>query len=227
MICKIKIKKEIRNRNDIFKDLTANRIVAHFGCIDDDIGLIKHKLGQSKYLHKIISESAKECFGIDINKKLFKYFQKLGFKNIYFGDIQDPSSYKIDLKILKKVEVILIPDTIEHLPNPGSALLGLRKIFNKGSKILISTPNSFMWAHFFVAMLRREIYSPSHLCSYSIKNMENLLKLYNIKIMDIHPYWHHKERSLFIKILDRIMSKIFTRISPLFCDGFIYECVIK
>ncbi|MCL5406974.1 MAG: class I SAM-dependent methyltransferase [Patescibacteria group bacterium] len=227
MISKIFLKNKIRARDEILKDLTRGKIVAHFGCIDDDLNLINEKLKQKRYLHEIVSDSAKECFGIDINRKLLKKLRQLGFENIFFGDIQYPNGYEIDPKILKKVETVLIPDTIEHLPNPGMAILGLKTTFRRGTKILISTPNPFMWAHFFTTIFRREIFSPHHLCSYSIKNMENLLKINNIVIQDIYPYWYSKEGNFGKKIADILLSKFFTRISPLFCDGFVYECVIN
>ena len=227
MISKIFLKNKIRERDEIFKDLVKGKVAAHFGCIDDDLDLINEKLRQNKYLHKIISNSAKQCYGIDINRKLFKKVEKLGFKNIFFGDIQDSNSYEISPKTLKKVEIILIPDTIEHLPNPGMAFEGLIKTFRRGSKVLISTPNPFVWAHFFTTMFRHELFSSHHLCSYSVKNMENLLKIYNIEIQEIHPYWYPKEGNFIKKALDIILSKFFTKISPLFSDGFVYECIIN
>lgn len=227
MISKIILNKKVKNRDDILIRLTKGKTVVHFGCIDDNLKLIKDKLKNGQYLHQKISESAKKCYGIDINRKLFRELEKLGFGNIFFGDIQTPSSYEISLSVLRKAEVVLIPDTIEHLPNPGMAIEGLGKTFRKGSKVLITTPNPFMWAHFFTTMFRYEIFSPYHLSAFSAMNIKNLLKKYKISIKEIHPYWYPKEGGLGKRLVDRTFAKLFTKMSPLFSDGFVYECVIK
>jgi len=103
MISKNKVIFNVINRDAILKKLTHGKIVANLGCIDDDLDLINIKLKNNRYLHKIISDSAKKCYGIDNNRKLLKKMEQLGFKNIFYGDIQDPNSYEINSSLYRGV----------------------------------------------------------------------------------------------------------------------------
>jgi hypothetical protein len=223
------IKKLLRTpvvKHEILSELAKGRNVVHYGCIDDE-QIILSKSSSGYYLHDLISKNAKCCVGIDINRDSFVFLQReLSIKNVFYGDVEDPRSFKIDIEELKEVEVLFIPDLIEHLDNPGKMLTGIRKYYSPQVKIIICTPNPFAWYNFAATLMQREIYTPYHTMSFTTENMQVLLDRHGFKIDRIRPLIAPKQRNLVIRLLDNFLGRFMTVISPGFADAFLYECSI-
>jgi hypothetical protein len=199
--------------------------VVHYGCIDDSIDIIESKLKNNTYLHTLISEKSKSCVGIDLNSELITTLKTTySINNIFYGDVENPETFQIDLDSLKKAEVLLIPDIIEHLNNPGLMLKGVKKYFSFDVKILILTPNPFTYLNFVFTLLGREIYNIYHTCYFSTNNMKVLLSHYNIKIKKVYPCFLPKDQPMLIKIADKAINILLTIFSFGFCDNYLYEC---
>jgi len=220
------IKRKIYVKHKLVKEIVKDMSVVHYGCVDDDEPLIRHKLKNGYYLHDIVTRSSKNTIGIDLNKKAFGFLKRdFSIDNIVYGDVEDPSTFDLDLNKLKEADILLIPDLIEHLNNPGNMLKGINKYFKKDIKIIIITPNPFAWYNFAATLFGIEIYTDYHTMCFTTEDMSVLLKRYGIKIERTLPLVIPKQQGPLVRMLAATVSKISTFISPGFADLYMYECV--
>jgi hypothetical protein len=222
------LKRNIYVKHELITELVKGKKVVHYGCVDDDKQLIKQKFEEGYYLHKLVTDASKKTIGVDLNKDAFDFLEKkLKIQNVVYGDVENPETFDLDKKTLKNYDVLLIPDLIEHLNNPGNMLEGVREYFNKDVVVYIFTPNPFAWYNFAATLLNKEIYTDYHTMYFTTESMDILLKRYDFKIKRILPVVIPKQRGLVVRIADKILSRIATFISPGFADAFMYECVLK
>lgn len=218
---------------DLIKQLVQGKKVVHIGCIDDHFEMIQYKKEKGFYLHDMVSSSASECIGIDINQPLAeKLKETYGTNNIAIANVEKLEDITINgmnkeelLAKLATFDTIMMPDIIEHLNNPGDMLDSLKKVFNKDAKIYICTPNPFFISNFILTLFRREIFSPYHTFYFTTESIAVLLGRYGLKIINTYPCFVPKIRPLPIRIADRILLELFCFISKGFAENFMYECV--
>lgn len=221
------LKRRIYVKHSLLTSVVAGKNVVHYGCVDDEEDLIKHKFDTGRYLHTEVTKSSKSTIGIDLNKQAFGFLKKkLGIDNIVYGDVEDPRTFEINKKAFDKTDILLIPDLIEHLNNPGNMLQGIKDYFPAKVKIVILTPNPVAWYNFLATLLGKEIYTPYHTMYYTTESLEILLNRYGYKITKILPVTSPKQRGGILRSFDSIVGKIAMFISPGFADLFYYECVL-
>lgn len=217
--------KKIFTKQDILIDLIKGKSVVHYGCIDDTLEIIKGKRNKGYYLHELVTKNATKCIGVDINEELMKTLnEEFGIKNIVYGDVENPETFKMDIKRLAEYEVLLIPDLIEHLNNVGNMLVGIKNNFSPQVRILIGTPNPCGYINFLATLLRKEVYSNYHSCLFTSECMKIILKRHGIVINRVYPVYVPKEQNKTMVFIDKIISRIFTWISPGFADLYLYDC---
>ena len=86
-----------------------------------------------------------------------------GFSNLYLCDVEDLSR----LPLMEKVDIVLLSETIEHLANPGMALLGCKRFMGPDSRLCITTPNALSLKLTLRAIFGIESSSPNHLLMFS------------------------------------------------------------
>lgn len=218
----------MRAKHDIVEEMVRGKRVVHYGCIDDDEDLIALKFKDGYYLHKIVTDSSKSTIGVDLNKKGISFLdKKLGISNVVHGNVEDPNTFDISKKKLKDADVVLIPDLIEHLKNPGQMLDSIRKTYSKDVKVIITTPNPFAWYNFAATLLNKEIYSPYHTAQFSIQNMKLLLDSCGFTLDKVTPVFIPKQRNPLVRVLDSLAGGVAVAVSPGFADNYLYECSIK
>lgn len=219
------IDKKLHTKHELILGMIRGKNVVHYGCIDDSADIIDSKIANNIYLHKLITENAKQCIGIDMNPALMDYLKdKHQIDNIYFGNAEDPATFGCDLHLLQNTEILLIPDIIEHLDNPGKMMEGIKQYYPANVRILIITPNPFSYLNFVFTLFRREFYNAYHTCYFSTNNMKVLLEHYGIKIHKVYPVFMPKDRSAPVRFTDKLINRILFLITPGFCDNYLYDC---
>ncbi|MEO8474136.1 MAG: methyltransferase domain-containing protein [Chryseolinea sp.] len=137
----IPFKGPIPKRIDFLKDLARGKKVVHLGCLDHK-PLIADKISRGQWLHKELTDVAKSCIGVDIDKETLEYVQNdLGFKNILLGDFT-----KIQFKEIKneKWDYAILGELLEHIDNPVQYLSDIRSNYSDCiDKIVITVPNAW------------------------------------------------------------------------------------
>lgn len=155
-----KEKYEITSREALITNLIKNKNVIHIGC-SDHIQIIKEKLKNNIWLHKLISDNAKHCIGIDIDKESIEYIKKeIGYKNVYHGDIMN-DTFKVISE--EKWDYVVFGEILEHLNNPVDFLKSFKRRYEENvSKFIISVPNIYNKLHFRNMFKYKEIINTDH-----------------------------------------------------------------
>lgn len=129
-------------RIDFIREYIKNKTVLHIGFCDHQ-PLIKQKIENNQWLHKIIIESSNKCIGIDIDKEAIEYVQK---------EFEIPDIYCLDILkdvLPKEVEsinfdVVILGEVLEHVDNPVYFLSKINeKLKKQATELLITVPNAF------------------------------------------------------------------------------------
>jgi 2-polyprenyl-3-methyl-5-hydroxy-6-metoxy-1,4-benzoquinol methylase len=129
------------SREKAIAELIKNKKVIHIGCTDH-IQIIKEKIKHDLWLHKLITQNASECIGIDIDKQSIDFVKsELGYNNVINGDI-----LKDDFPVIREAEwdCAVFGEVLEHLNDPVNFLEVFRKKFGKNVKeFIVSVPTVY------------------------------------------------------------------------------------
>ena len=155
----------LRGRNaSLLKTFSRSASVLHIGCADH-APLIESKMKSGTYLHSLIQSRLTSglLWGLDSSELALKEMRRLGFENVT-SSWDKLSSINFD--------VALLPDTIEHLQDPGGFLLDFR---NKLSfhHLVVSVPNAYSLSNRF--FMRSELINSDHRTLHSPFSLSKLL----------------------------------------------------
>ena len=155
-----KAKHNIIHREAAITAMIAGKNVIHIGC-SDHIQVIKEKIGYNTWLHKLITDNAESCIGIDIDKESIDYLKKeLGYQNVLYGNILIDEIPEISAK---KWDWVVFGEIIEHLDDPVNFL----KIFKQKygayvASYIITVPNIYNKRQFRNMLKYREVVNSDH-----------------------------------------------------------------
>lgn len=188
----------------------------------------------SGYLTKVMVEMGAVVDIVEVEKAAFEKAKKIS-KAAIMGSIEDG---KVQAKILKKYDLIICADVLEHLVDPEAVLEFLKKHLKKTGVFLISIPNVAFWEMRKQLLLKGDfsyqdsgLMDRTHLRFYSLNNFLDLLKGLNIQIDNIFPaearipFEYSLKR---IPLLGGLFLRTFkSRIVKKFPNLTIYHYVIK
>lgn len=198
--------KILKNRTNIIKCYVKGRNVLDLGAIAHE----SEREKESKWLHRIIKQHAKNTLGVDFEKGEVEKLNKLGYDMIY-GDVQN-------FNLNKKFEVIVAGELIEHLTNVGLFLDCCKKHMDEDSVLIITTPNAFAIRRVF----RNFIFgfnpnTVNHTCYYDVSTLKQTFKYANLKIVELHYFFDSTKPSYKYWI-----EKTFSFIRPVFTPNIIF-----
>jgi hypothetical protein len=155
-----KSKHRIISREAAITEIIRNKNVIHIGC-SDHIQIINEKIKNNTWLHKLITDNAGKCIGIDIDKESIEFIKKvLGYENVYHGDILTD-----DFKIINedRWDYAVFGEIIEHLDNPVNFLKVFKEKYGKNvSGFIITVPSIYNTTQFSNMMQYKEIINSDH-----------------------------------------------------------------
>jgi len=159
--------------------------VLHLGAIGGETE------GRDKYLlHKKIKSVADEIVGLDIKES--------DRADIVQKDVED-----FDLG--KTFEVLVAPDLIEHLENPGLFLDNCRKHMGEESELVITTPN----IHSIYSLKRRLFHSQkvseNHTLAFTVELLRQFLKRKEFKLQVLETVMWESSSSRLRKFLSKLV----------------------
>jgi hypothetical protein len=125
-------------RGDVLTHWVAGRRVLHVG-FADHVPLIASRVSDGSWLHARLTRNASECHGIDINPKAVETARGLGFDNVHVLDIFSPDAPRAVANW--RVDLVMVPDVIEHVPDPAAFLQRLVHCL-PSAEFVVSVPNA-------------------------------------------------------------------------------------
>ena len=139
------------------KQLCVDKKVLHIGCSDWPI------FNPKCNMHIFLSEFCKELHGLDPNgiKELREHFDGTYFQTIHKADLH--------------YDVVLVPNIIEHLVNPGEMVKDLFKLNFKKMFVLVPNAKVYEQATYENGLFKERIH-PDHYAWYSPYTLYNLFR---------------------------------------------------
>jgi len=131
----------------------------------------------------------------------------------------DIENQTIDPEIIRNVDLILIPEVLEHLSNPGRFLDNLKRL-NFCNDIIISVPNAFSYRVLkLIEKNHTELVHPDHNYYFSYSTIRTLLRKHGFVITDQVSYYWPTDDSIG-KDIKKVVSN-----NPHFAEGII--CIAR
>jgi hypothetical protein len=155
-----KSRHKIISREAAIIDLIRDQNIIHIGC-SDHIPVINQKISNNTWLHKLITDNAKNCIGIDIDKESIDFIRKeTEYRNVFHGDILTDNFEMINES---NWDYVVFGEIIEHLDNPVNFLKVFKERYgNRINKFIITVPSIYNLHQFKNMMNYLEIINSDH-----------------------------------------------------------------
>lgn len=184
------------DREQFLIDICKEKRVLHIGFLDSPF--YEQKVKDGSLLHSRIKDISDYCFGIDIDFETLEKYREVSLD--YDNDIFDicknisEEEYKT---FDQHFDLILLPEVLEHLKNPGIALSNLKNICARNNaKLCITVPNSYYLLNFCAALNGNEIVHPGHYYFFSPYTLKKLLEDSDFKDIDIKIYISNEVKNI-------------------------------
>lgn len=148
------------SREAVITGIIKNASVIHIGC-SDHIQVINDKIRNNIWLHKLITDNATNCIGIDIDKESIDFIRnELGYRNVSHGNILTD-----EFKNIKegKWDYVVLGEIVEHLDNPVNFLKVFKEKYGESvSRFIITVPTIYNIRQFTNMMNYREVINSDH-----------------------------------------------------------------
>lgn len=180
---KLSFDDERRTRIQKITDLSTNKRIIHVGCVDH-LPIIEEKIRNNTWLHKLVTEVATECIGVDINEEGIAYMHKIGFNNAYHADLMKPTLPEI---LNKQWDYMILGEILEHVDNPCDFLKNLNLLYAKNVRqIVISVPNAFCYYNFRNIKKGIESINSDHRSTFTPYTLNKILYIAGFRLDDIY-----------------------------------------
>lgn len=159
------------DRIEFLTTLAAGRRVIHVGFAD--AGCRSMQAEHGTWLHAILAETASELVGLDVENAGVQAAIDAGYE-AYLLDCTDPEA--LAAAAIEPADLVLAGEVIEHVPNPGGFIEGLRSLCRPGGQVVITTPNASGWANSIAAMAGKEVNHPDHIVMFSWRTLSSLME---------------------------------------------------
>lgn len=152
------------SRLSLLADMARGKKIIHLGCVDHDAHEVQHKLARGKWLHKLLTDSAGTCLGVDISRPGIDYLHSIGITNTMVADITQPPAELLG----QRWDYLMIPEVLEHIGSPVAFLAAIHAAFKDNvDAVVVTVPNAFARENFDLARRHHEVINSDHRHWYS------------------------------------------------------------
>jgi len=213
-------------RVQFLEEAVRGRSVLHLGCTNHPY--TEQSLNDGSLLHSKLGERASELFGFDNDPEGLERLREHGFEQLFLADLEQLDSVPLD----RHFDVIVAGEMIEHVPNPGLFLRGVRRFMSESSVLLITTVNAYSAMRFFIYSLRgkggvAEPVHPDHVAYYSYATLRMLVEKEGMDVKEVLFYDLGPEHRPHNRRLYNLVNDVAVRFSPHLSDGVIAVCGLR
>lgn len=202
------------------------KTILHVGCTGapSTSGLWR----EGKLLHKHLCdrlEGWQRLVGVDIDEPSVNWLkERMPEQELFVADAHRLSNH---FGTDTRFNLILVPDVIEHLSNPGLFLESARSVLAPGGRILLTTINAFGIVRFAKALLDHEAVNPEHTVYFSHGTLKHLSRKCGLRVVKL-GYYRCKPMTHFS--LNTLVSNTFEHAAasawPQLSEGVLAEMVV-
>jgi len=127
-----------------------------------------------------------------------------------------------ELGLRRAFEVVVAGELLEHLPNPGRCLTGVRDLLEPNGSLVVTVPNSFSLKGLMRVARGVELVHPDHVAYFSPVTMRRLLEKCGYGVVS-QAYYVSKSASKAKRSLDTLVLSPVRLLAPHLSDGLIVE----
>jgi hypothetical protein len=172
--------KVIKSREQFLQDYVKGKTVLHGGCADSS--MLEESKAARRFLHDILGETAGKLVGVDVDQEGIERMQQLGYKDVYFADMET-------WDYPEKFDVIVLGEIIEHIDNCGDFLRSVRKFCGPQTQVIFTTPNNYYFLFWLYTLAGWESINPDHNYLFSFNSIRILLSKFGFGIRDNFVVW--------------------------------------
>jgi len=174
------------DRQELIIEICKGKKVLHFGFLDSP--LLEERLNDNALLHQIIRQHARFLYGADIDEDSLQKYREI--TGDYNNLIVNAQNFLECPELINDFELVLFPEVLEHVLNPGIVLTNLKELcaLNSNAKLCITVPNAFSIQGFVAAMNNFEYVHPDHYYYFSPVTLKKLLTDCGFNKIDIKLY---------------------------------------
>ena len=157
----------------------------HVGCVDS--GLTQERFALGELLHQRLAKVTHELWGTDVDAEGIRFLREHGFDRVLAVDLslERPGP---DLATVG-FDVIVLGEVLEHIPNPGNLLAGLKELMGLGrTRLIISVPNAFSLTGLLSFARGVESVHPDHNFWFSRTTLRTLLAKSGLCVLEEYVY---------------------------------------
>lgn len=196
-------------RGDMLVQWATDRRVLHVG-FADHAPLIANRVAAGSWLHANLTRRANTCLGIDINPQAVAIARGLGFENVRELDVFSDAAPAVMAS--GAFDLVLVPDVIEHLPNPAAFLRRLAQCLPE-AEFVVSVPNALSLRNSLQALRGLERINTDHRAWFSPFTLLKVLADAGLQSQSLHGCPVFSAGSLRGRLLRGL-----TAWRPLWCD---------
>lgn len=122
----------------------------------------------------------KKCVGVELNTEFVKFMQKSLSIEAYAADINK-------LRLKDRFDLIIMINTLDHLPNPLETMTTMKSLLGKGGRIYLETPNRDEALNFYLpephmADFRKFFWHRAHLYYFTKETITALFNKCGLRI---------------------------------------------
>jgi hypothetical protein len=208
-------------RDEAIINLCRNKKVVHIGCTDWPNQ--EELMSNETLLHQKLFNIVEKVVGIDIDEDGISAYRSMYPNEEFFvGDVAASDGLRKNLG-KRELDLILIPDVIEHIEDGRRFLLGVREIaLHTSAQVVLTTPNAFSLKTFLPVFVNLDYTHPDHCALHNEFTLKHLIESAGFEIASI-SYYQRSIEVRYGKILSILVKPIdwIARIIPRLGDGII------
>lgn len=200
--------KVIKSREQFLQEYVKGKTVLHGGCAD--AGMLEESKAAQHFLHDILGKTAGKLVGVDVDKEGIEKMQRLGYKDVYFADLET-------WDYPGKFDVIVLGEIIEHIDNCGDFLNSVRKFCGPDTHVIFTTPNNYYFLFWLYTLAGWESINPDHNYLFSFNSIRILLGKFGFGIRENFVVW---DKIDFSRVGDSAGKRFKKRLAAFVLNGF-------
>jgi 2-polyprenyl-3-methyl-5-hydroxy-6-metoxy-1,4-benzoquinol methylase len=176
----------VRSRVEFILGLAREAVsIAHIGCTDAPY--TRHRLDHGELLHAQLLALNPRTVGIDVDMDGIGVLQE-AFPDAVTEQADVTAAERLPDHLRGAFDLVIAGEVLEHVPDPGSFLVGARQLLTQNGSLCVTVPNACSPKIGLRALLGREAVHPDHFTYYGPRTLMRTLNQAGFEVAFLGSY---------------------------------------